>query len=123
MKNQWSTVKSLISTYEKHEDIFLSVLDREGMIVNANAFMVKSLQMQPPRLQRTSIFDLIHPVNVSGFRAALEQSALEKQPASMEVFVRNGYYHPVKWQINPLPGANAMDLIYVSAIRSSMMNV
>ena len=104
MKNQWSTVKNLISTYEKQEDIFLSVLDRDGMIVNANAYMVKSLQIQPPRIQRTSIFDLIHPVNVSGFRSALEHSAKAKQSSCMEVFVRNGYYHPVKWQINPLPG-------------------
>lgn len=109
MKNQWSTVKSLISTYEKQQDIFLSVLDNDGMIVNANAYMVKSLQIQPPRLQKTSIYDLIHPVNVSDFRTALKISSDANKQASMEIFIRNGQYHPVKWQINPLTNGSGTD--------------
>src|SRR5690606_24892495 len=29
--------------------------------------------------------------------------AAGQQPSSMQLFIRNGYYHPVKWQINPIP--------------------
>lgn len=100
MKRKWTTLKEIIGTYEQHKDIFLSLIDEEGKIVCANANMIRTLHLKNPRIEKTSFFDLLHPVNLSDFKTAIHQAAEGNTPCSMEVYLKNGYYHPMKWQVN-----------------------
>ncbi|MBK7560280.1 MAG: PAS domain S-box protein [Chitinophagaceae bacterium] len=102
MKRRWSTLKQIISAYEQHHDIFLSLINEEGRIICANATMVKALRLQNPRQAETNIFELLHPVNLSDFKTAIRTSAEKKSSYGIELYLRNGYYHPMKWEINYL---------------------
>ena len=101
MKKKWPALKKVISAYE-HQDIFLSLINEDGRIICANANMVKTLHLQNPREVATNFFDLLHPVNLTNFKTAIRVSAQKSRPYSMELYLKNGYYHPMKWEINYL---------------------
>ena len=100
MKRKWSVLKQLIGSYEQHKDIFLSLINMEGKIICANANMVKSLHLQNPRQVATNFFDLLHPVSRTGFKAVIRDAKENAGPHSIELTLKNGYYHPMKWEIN-----------------------
>jgi PAS domain S-box-containing protein len=102
MKRKWSTLKQIISAYEQRHDVFLSLINEEGQIICANANMVKTLHLQNPRKAAINFFDLLHPANLHDFRTAIHTSAQKKNSFGIELYLKNGYYHPMKWEINYL---------------------
>jgi PAS domain-containing protein len=113
MSKEWDKMKRIISAYGQRKDIFLSLINEEGLICCANANMIKSLHIQNPRLTKTNFFDLLHPANHKDFKKALLISNENKDPRSMELCLKNGYYHPMKWQINRLQDRDIKDHIYL----------
>ncbi|MBC7872673.1 MAG: PAS domain S-box protein [Ferruginibacter sp.] len=103
MKKKWSAFKKLISSYEQQQDIFLSLINEDGRIVCANANMQKTLHLKNPRLVDTNFFDLLHPTNLTNFKTAIRVAAEKRSPYAMELYLKNGYYHPMKWEINYIP--------------------
>src|SRR5687767_5820187 len=101
MKRKWTALKEIIGAYE-HQNLFLTLMNEEGQIVCANANMKKTLHLKNPRKELTSFFDFLHPAHYGSFRDALRQSALNGSPTGMELYVKNGYYHPTKWTITYL---------------------
>lgn len=75
------------------------MLDEEGNILSANARMIRSLQMKNPRRVKTNFFDLLHPANKNGFRTALHSTSVTGKPLNTELYLKNGFYHPMKWQL------------------------
>src|SRR5689334_9226221 len=106
MKKTWTTLKSIIGTYEQQKDIFLSLIDENGNIVSANANMKKTLHLEKTKSGGANFFDLLHPVNLPDFKAAVNLAANNDAPPSMELYLKNGYYHPMKWQVNCLEESN-----------------
>lgn len=102
MKSTWTKLKSIIGTYEQQKDIFLSLIDEDGNIVCANANMKKTLHLKDFRESKTNFFDLLHPVNIADFKEAITNSGDNAPPRSVEMYLKNGYYHPMKWQVNYL---------------------
>lgn len=102
MKKSWTTLKSIIGTYEQHKNIFLSLIDEEGSIICANANMIKTLHLKNPRTDKTNFFDLLHPGNLPDFKTVISNSEQSNVPGSLEIYLKNGHYHPMKWQVNPL---------------------
>ncbi|MDZ4796098.1 MAG: PAS domain S-box protein [Bacteroidota bacterium] len=102
MKTKWSAIKKLIGSYEQKQGIFLSLINEEGKIFCANANMIKTLHLQNPREVATNFFDFLHPVNLTNFKTAIRHSAQLKSPYSMELYLKNGNYHPMKWEVNCL---------------------
>ena len=102
MKKSWTTLKSIIGTYEQQKNIFLSLIDEEGSIICANANLIKTLHLKNPRTDKTNFFDLIHPRNLPDFKTVISNSKQSNAPGSMEIYLKNGHYHPMKWQVNPL---------------------
>jgi PAS domain S-box-containing protein len=113
MKKEWSTMKSIIAAYSHQKDIFLSLINEDGTICCANANMIKSLHLQNPRLTRTNFFDLLHPTNYNDFKTALHNSDENKDPYSLELCLKNSYYHPMKWQISRLQERNSKVKAYL----------
>ena len=102
MKNKWTILKSFISGRDKQDDLFLSILDEEGTIVSANLRMIRSLQLEHPRENRVNFFNLLHPVNQESFRNAMDDCSTTGTPSATELCLKNGYYHPMKWELFPL---------------------
>ena len=101
MKKRWTTLKQIIGT-GRPQQVFLSLMDEEGNILSANANMMRELDFKNPKIVKVNFFNIIHPVHVSDFKRLMCTVAKEGTPQSMELYIRNGYYHPMKWEVNPL---------------------
>ncbi len=113
MNRQWQLIRNILGAYEQDKDIFLSLMDKEGTIYSANANMVRSLQMGNPRKTKTSFFDLVHPVNLDEFKKAMRDSCEKNSPSTAELFVKNGFYHAMKWQFNCLDDGTGKEKTYL----------
>lgn len=77
----------------------MTVLDEHGMMMNANTRLTRTIGIGHPRNNRTDFLPHIHPVNQEMFRQAIQQCRDTGQPASLELYLKNGCYHPMKWEI------------------------
>ncbi|MEO6613397.1 MAG: PAS domain S-box protein [Chitinophagaceae bacterium] len=100
-------MKNILGSYENRNGLFLSLIKQDGNILCANATMLKQLHLKPCSIKNINFFDLLDPVNLNDFKTAVRRTGEEKTTSTMEVFLKNGYYHPMKWEINHL--ANEKD--------------
>ncbi len=105
MPKHWKFLKSIISNTQQQDGIFLSLIDRDGNIICTNATMQRSLQLENPRQVKINFFSLLHPDHIGIFKEAIQNSRIANSPFSTELHLRNGYYHPMKWQVNFLQDA------------------
>lgn len=113
MKRQWQLIRGILGAYGQDKDLFLSLIDKEGIIYSANANMVRSLQLKDPRKTKTSFFDLVHPANLNDFKKAIQDSGENNGPSTAELYVKNGFYHPMKWQFNCLHDVAGKEKTYL----------
>jgi len=102
----WTTIKQIIAD-SGHVNLFLSLINEKGQISCANATMVKNLEMQDPRVVSANFFDFIHPFYIDDFKKTLQRANAGSQQEGIELYIKNGLYHPMKWQVsqvNDLPG-------------------
>src|SRR5258706_249706 len=102
MKANWTSIKNIINRTPRRDTMYLSLIDEDGNIACANATMLRDLELDDPRTVQTNFFGLLHPGHVEGFKKIVQDVKLHKNEATMEVFIKNGYYHPMKWQVNSL---------------------
>src|SRR5258705_7678514 len=113
MNRQWQIIKNILGTYGQDKDLFLSLIDKEGNISSANANMIRSLQLKSPRKVKTNFFDLLHPVNLDDFKKTILDCSENNGPRTAELYVKNGNYHPMKWQINCLDATGEKEKAYL----------
>lgn len=100
MKATWTTLKKIIRNSEQGRELLLSLINEDGKIISANAAMVRTLHLKNLKTEGVNFFDLLHPVNVNDFKSAIKDAAENSTASSMELYLKNGYYHPTKWQIS-----------------------
>lgn len=100
-KTSWSELKQLIGKDRCTDDLFLTLIEPDGRIACANSRMIRNMELHHPRDAETNFFDLIHPSHRNDLRNALQSPERDQQP-SLELYLKNGHYHPMKWQINSL---------------------
>ena len=112
---QWKAFKNIISAHGLQKDLFLTLIDESGNILCTNATMQRSLHLEDPRQVKSNFFNLLHPENVAAFQNAITTSRIEKTPYEAELFVKNGIYHRMKWEINYLmkPGTKSGSFLCV----------
>ncbi len=110
---KWTQFKSIIRSYEQRDGMYLSLINEEGTIVCANARMMKELHLGHPRKEKVSFYDLVNPSQLNCFRKAIKEAGECHQPAMTEVYLKNGYYHPMKWEVNYVPGNQHTDPAYL----------
>ena len=106
MRAEWKVIKNIIGESDCPKDKFISLIAEDGTIVSANARMVRTLHLKPPKSATINFFDLLHPLNKVEFREGLKRSIAEGAAVSLEAYLKNGYYHPMKWQVSPLVKEN-----------------
>lgn len=113
MKPHWKNMKAIISAGPRHADLYMSVIDEEGFISSANSHMLKDLELDNPKRVKTNFFDLLHPIHVPEFKKIVEYAGAYNEARAMELYIRNGHYHPMKWQVNYLqPTGNSSKKVY-----------
>ena len=83
---------------------YLTVVDEEGAIIMANSRMIKKMNLKNLKQAKCNFFSLLHPVNIENFRNAFRYSVMNNSPYSMELQLKNGQYHTMKWEVSFLPG-------------------
>ena len=96
---QWKALKSIIDGYGIEKELFLTLINEEGIILQANDLMQESLHVADPANTTTNFFTLLHPDDKLTFRKAIDEARSLTGPGSAELFLKNGYYHPMKWQV------------------------
>lgn len=104
-KTSWTALKQMISNSDRQTGLFLTVINEKGLISCANANMKKNLELTDPRLISTNFFDLVHPAHISDFKGTLSEVNNNRSIGNVELYIKNGYYHPMKWQVGLLDGA------------------
>ncbi len=102
MKKSWSTLKQIIRDSRAGKELFLSLIDNSGHIRSANQQMLRGLELTDPRQDPVNFMDLVHPVNLGELQKLLSQAKQRGNSFEIELYIRNGHYHPMKWQFNPL---------------------
>ena len=106
MKSNWTNIKNIINRRDTRSDLYLSLIDEKGNISCANATMLRELDLDDPRCTSLNFFDLLHPAHVDGFKKIVENAGCENGVATMELYIKNGSYHPMKWEVNYLQQTN-----------------
>lgn len=99
MKKGWTKLKQIIDR-GKQQKIFLSLMDEEGNILSANARMLNELGVKDPRLFRVNFFNIIRSDHLENFKKLIATVAEKGASQSMELYIRNGTYSPMKWEVN-----------------------
>lgn len=93
------TVKRIIRTNDRDEGLYISLIDEDGRIQSVNSKMSRSLEIKNPKQEEINFFELLHPMNIDAFRNCIKQASLNKECDGVELYVKNGQYHPMKWKI------------------------
>ncbi|HTD94928.1 MAG TPA: PAS domain-containing protein [Chitinophagaceae bacterium] len=102
MVKNWKTLRKLIGNTESTGDLFLSLIGEDGQIQSANTHMQRKLDIANPRNTPINFFDLVHPIHVDEFRKTLTQACASQIANTVEVYIKNGQYHAMKWEVNCL---------------------
>jgi len=102
MRLSWTNIKTIIGSAPKQDDLYLTLIDEEGTIACANMNMLRSLDLDDPRKTKTNFFDLMHPAHVDDFKEVVQRAAQQQCGAAMELYIKNGIYHPMKWEVRKL---------------------
>src|SRR5689334_9571340 len=102
MSKRWTAMKSIIQSFTRQDDLFLTLIDEDGTITSANATMLKELELEDPRDTATNFFDLVHPAHLTAFKDLVNNASQLKDSQGIELYIRNGHYHPMKWHVNYL---------------------
>lgn len=102
MKGQLRVIKEIISSNSIRKKLFLSLIDEDGIIYSANSYMIRTLHLPDPKRMKVCFFDLLHPVNLDGFRKGVRHCRNSDGAYTAEVYLKNGYYRPMKWEVNDL---------------------
>src|SRR5688500_11003787 len=108
-KTSWTTLKQLIGDTGRQTDLFLTVINEKGLISCANATMIRNLALNDPRLISTNFFDLVHPAHLGDLKNALLGTPGENNEGGIELYIKNGHYHPMKWQVSHLQDGPDLD--------------
>lgn len=65
--------------------------------------MVKKLEISEPGLVSANFFNLIHPFNIDEFKSILREPPKISQEKKIELYIKNGIYHPMKWEVALYP--------------------
>lgn len=94
------TVKAMINNCQEQDQLFLSLIDEQGRIRSANELMKKTMQLKDPHTHEINFFDLVHPMHLEAFKKRVAEATSDTKPEGVEVYLKNGHYHPMKWKIS-----------------------
>lgn len=106
MQTNCTTIRQIIAD-SSHENLFLTLINERGLINCANSTMIKYLGLPNPDHSPVNFFDLIHPFYVEEFKKILTAPEAAPDEGGIELYIKNGIYHPMKWQVSHvdvLPG-------------------
>ena len=84
------------------EPVYLSVVEANGSITSANHLMKETFSLPDTNQQQANFFDLVHPVYLDNFKRIFTADTENGQLHEMDLYVKNGSWHYMKWYVGPL---------------------
>jgi PAS domain S-box-containing protein len=110
---KWTAMKKIIQASGRPNDLFLTLINEDGLITSANSIMIKELHLDHPRIGTTNFFDLVHPSHIHNFRKLFDNKTVNSSSQGIELYVKNGHYHPMKWHVNYIREDNSSKKTYL----------
>lgn len=102
LRSYWTIIKERLSAVESEKPKFISLVRQDGTIVRANLHMQRSFTSPDGKNRAGNFFDLLHPVSKECFREKMLASLNEGPVSTVEAYLKNGLYHPMKWHVSPV---------------------
>lgn len=83
-------------------NIFLSVINENGVITSANSLMQEKFNLRISE-NEINFYELIHPVYLDEFRDFVNQKSKGRNSGEIELYIRNGSWHLMRWHVDYLP--------------------
>jgi PAS domain S-box-containing protein len=109
----WNELKTIIDNTCTDREVYLVVVNENGQIIYVNNHMQESLQLPASSDDPLNFFHLLHPDGISLLKEGFRHSRKHNTPFATELYVKNGYYHPMKWQVNYVGEANRPEDSYL----------
>ena len=113
MKDTTPSMDQIIQALSTNDDVFLSLIREDGTIESANTTMMEDLKSESSPLIPGNFFDLVHPLHHNIFKQAIRDAGSGNQSGNIELYIKNGVYHPMKWQVSSLQDGNVCDKTYL----------
>src|SRR5436190_2749156 len=113
MDRNWAILKNSVNADQKRNEIFLSLINKEGTICCANESMIKTFHLPDLQANNINFFDFLHSANHHNLKTAIDYSDANNVPYLMELSLKNEYYHPMKWQVSRLYENNGSGQTYL----------
>ena len=84
-------MKKIIQASGRPDDLFLTLVNEQGVITSANSNMIKELHLDDPRSRSTNLFDLVHPTQLPGFKKLFNSKPGAEESQGIELYVKNGH--------------------------------
>lgn len=103
LKNVRTEIKKYLQLYRHRHDLYLVLLDQNAHIVKTNRRMKKHFHLHQAENGNLNFYTFLHPLHTEQFNQALRNTLLTRDTSSTELYLKNGIYQPMKWQVNWLP--------------------
>jgi PAS domain S-box-containing protein len=103
LKSVRKEIKRYLQLYNHRHDLYLALLDEKGYIVKTNRRMKKHFHLHQADNGNLNFCMFLHPLHTEQFNQALRNTLLTRDTSTTELYLKNGIYQPMKWQVNWLP--------------------
>lgn len=101
MRKQWANVKRIIGA-GRPQSQYLTLIDEDGNVLKANAVMAREFKISGKQKDVANFYKIIHPEQVYDLEKTIRNVAIEGGHFNMEVYIKNGTYIPMKWELTQL---------------------
>jgi PAS domain S-box-containing protein len=106
-------LREMLSCPGRPGERFITIIDEKGQMLSANASMRRGLEIADPKNVAVNFFDLVHPSHLGVLKQTISKVNLTREFGQVELYIRNGYYHPMKWKVAVLEDTNAATKQYL----------
>jgi PAS domain S-box-containing protein len=95
-----ASMKEIIQDSSTGTNPFLFRIYEDGMIASVNQTMIDKFKLNDCGPAKRNFFNLLHPSHLNIFKQAIRVAAAGQDAGDIEVYIKNGFYHPMKWQVS-----------------------
>jgi len=113
MRINWENIHELVSPFDSSDTRYLAIIDESGRILKANETMRNGFSVNDTPDSTPNFFELIHPIHAGKFKCLISRSEQHTDKVSMELYLRNGSFYPMKWNVKVVANVKGLYKIYL----------
>lgn len=100
MKPGTASIGNWVSSLNHRQYFYFVIISKEGILKFINAFFYKNFHQPDHPFKENNFFNLIHQNDRELFKRAVTGCSEGSRPLPVEIRIKNGHYHWIKWEVN-----------------------